>query len=88
MWNLGEKRYIYASVTSTAGAVVISAALYQVFDTADETVVISGVATISGQILSFLWEPSEEGRYVAQFDYDIGSETFKSSQVIEVRETM
>ncbi len=88
MWTLGEQRYIYTSVSSTTGVITIASATYSVFDTADETVVTSGIATISGETLSFLWLPDESGNYLAQFAYIVDDETFKSSQVIEVRETM
>ena len=88
MWTLGEERYVYTSVESTVGAITIASSTYHVFDTADESVVVSGVATVSGQTMSFLWEPSEVGNYLAQFAYIVDDETFKSSQVIEVRETM
>ncbi len=88
MWTLGEQRYVYASVVSTSGDITIASATYSIFDTADETVVTSGIATISGQTISFLWLPGEAGNYLAQFAYIVDDETFKSSQVIEVRETM
>ncbi len=88
MWTLGEQRYVYTSVESTVGAITIASSTYSVFDTADETVVTSGLATISGQTMSFLWEPDSSGNYLAQFAYIVDDETFKSSQVIEVRETM
>jgi len=35
-----------------------------------------------------LWQPSEVGLFVVDFDYIIGAEIFTSRQIIEVKETM
>lgn len=86
-WVLGEKKYAYALVESST-PVTISSASYQIFDTADESVVASGVAGITGQTVYCLWEPSETGVYTVRFNYVIDLRTFAANQVIEVKDTM
>jgi hypothetical protein len=86
-WVLGEKRYVYTQITASV-PVLISGVSYEIFDISDESVVASGVASISNQIVYCLWQPEEVGVYVTQFDYIIGEESFTSSQVIEVKETI
>lgn len=86
-WVLGEKRYAYSEVISST-PVTISSATYSIFDVEDESTVASGVASISSQIVYCLWQPTEVGTYVVDFDYVVGEQTFTSRQVIEVKETM
>lgn len=86
-WILGDRRNIYTVVSAALGPdPTISNATYEVFDVADESVVASGVASISSLIVYFLWEPSITGIYVARIYYDILDEQFTSNQIIEVRE--
>lgn len=88
-WTIGEKRYAYAIVSSASGVpVTISGANYTVYDTSDESVVVSGVAGIQEQTLYCLWQPDESGVFVVDFDYIVGYETFTARQVVEVRETI
>lgn len=88
-WALGEKRYVYVVISSSSGEdFTIGSASYEILDTEDESIVVSGVAGISSNTIYCLWQPSEVGVYVAQFTYTISLEDFKSSQVIEVKETM
>lgn len=86
-WVLGEKKYVYTLVESST-PVTIASASYQVFDTSDESVVANGVASITGQTVYCLWEPSETGVYTVRFNYIIGLRTFAANQVIEVKDTM
>ena len=87
-WGLGETRYVYTSVTASTGTITITSATYQVIDVDDEEVVASGAATVNDSTIYCKWTPTEVGTFLVQFDYLIGEETFKSSQVIEVKETM
>lgn len=88
-WVLGERRHVYAVISAALGSdPVISEANYEVFNVLSESVVASGEAIISNQILYFLWEPPEVSVYVARINYVVGTEWYKSNQVIEVRETM
>lgn len=88
-WTLGANRYAYTTVSSSSGAsFTISSATYEVFDTSDESLVDSGDASISGTTVYCLWQPSSVGVYTVRFIYVIGSESFVSTQVIEVKETM
>ncbi len=89
LWHLGEKRYIYTSVTSSSeDAFIVSSATYEVYDTSDDSLVISGNATIDYHTIYTLWEPTEVGIFICKFDYVIGTETYSSTQVIEVKETI
>ncbi len=83
-WVLGEKRYVY-TVASADGSSDLS---YEIFDTSDETVVASGSADVSGATISFLWEPTVVGVYVARTTYTLNAEDIISSQVVEIKETM
>ncbi len=83
MWALGEEREAYAIVDENP-----SSATYTIYDCGDASVVTSGVATVSGHRVSCLWEPDVAGVYVTYFSYVVGSETLKTSQVVEVKETM
>ena len=88
-WILGEKRNVYTVISAAIGdEPIIVEADYEIFNTATETIVTSGVAIVSNQIIYFLWEPENTGRYVARINYTVGSELYKSNQVIEVKETM
>jgi len=88
-WVLGERRNVFTLVDAALGEdPTISGAVYEVFDTSDESIVNSGDATVSELIVYFLWEPSVVGTYVARINYTIGSELYTSNQVIEVKETM
>jgi hypothetical protein len=88
MWHLGEERYAYTRVTSSTGvAFTISDATYSIYDE-DDVVVASGSATIDGATIYALWKPSEIGVYTVHFLYEIGTETFSSKQVIEVKDTL
>jgi len=90
MWQLGESRYIYTRITaSDSSSFTISNATCTVYD--DEgTQVVSTTANIdnTNHVVSYLFTPSEIGIFVAVFSYVINSQTFKSSQVIEVTETI
>ena len=83
-WILGEKRYVHTTVSEGVAA----SADCTVYDCEDESVVTSGVATVSGEDLYFLWQPSEAGIYVADFLYVIGSEELSNRQIVEVKETV
>ena len=88
-WILGERRNIYTVISAAIGDdPIISDANYEVFDTSDASTVTSGVAIVSDQIIYFLWEPENVGRYVARINYTVGSELYKSNQVVEIKETM
>ena len=86
-WILGDRRNIYTVISAAIGPdPTISNATYEVFDTEDESVVASGVASISDLVIYFLWEPEETGLYVARIYYDILDEEFTSNEIVEVRE--
>ena len=97
-WYLGETRYIYAVVTSTAAVTISSAtcSVYLLSEGASEDTITSkssGNAVISGNIstsvtLGYLFTPDILGNYLAIFSYVIGSETYESRQIINVRETI
>jgi hypothetical protein len=88
-WVLGERRNIYTQVSAAIGEdPTISDAVYEIFDTSDDSVVASGDAIVYDLIVYFLWEPSVTGVYVAKINYTVGSELYNSSQVIDVKETM
>jgi len=88
LWYVGESRNVYTTVTSTAGSFTITSAVYAVYDTSDNSTVASGVAIVDGSDIYFRWTPSESGWFVADIDYVLGTETFTSRQVIEVRDTL
>lgn len=89
MWYLGEKRYAYTTVSSAIDEdFTITSATYTVYDCSDESVVITGTASISNHTIYAVWEPTEVGVFVMDFKYTIGIEEFKSRQIIEVKETM
>ena len=86
-WILGDRRNIYTVVSAALGPdPILSDATYEVFDTADESVVASGAANISNLIVYFLWEPEDTGVYVARIYYNILDEQFTAHQIIEVKE--
>lgn len=87
-WYIGETRNVYVSVSSTTGSITISSATYTIYDTSDNSIVDSGEAGITSQVLYCSWTPTEVGNFVVDFDYTVGSETHTSRQVIEVKETM
>jgi hypothetical protein len=89
-WRLGEKRYAYveASSITTGVSFTITSSDYIIYNTSDESVVASGVASIQDHIIYTLWQPSNAGVFVIKFSYIIGSETYSNEQVIEVKETV
>ena len=88
-WYLGANRYVFTQVYTESGEdLTINSSTYSIYDTSDESIVASGLATVQDQIIFCLWEPSEIGIYVVDFDYVIGDETFTSRQVVEVTETL
>jgi len=88
-WTLGEKRNAYTVISASIGdEPVISSASYEVLDIYNDSIVVSGTAIVHNQILYFLWEPQNSGTYVARINYVVGEESYKSDQVIEVKETM
>jgi|GEM_PF-4364470 len=88
-WVLGERRNIYTVISAAIGdEPVIIDANYEVFDIATETIVASGGAIVSDQIIYFLWEPTYASTYVARINYEVDTEDYTSNQVVEVKETM
>ncbi len=90
-WILGEKRYVYITVSeASGGSFTIASSTYTVYNTSDESVVTSGTASVDNDthMCSFLWQPETAGVFVAQFNYVIGLVEMSGRQVIEVKETM
>mgnify|MGYP001618654229 CR=1 FL=1 len=96
-WYLGETRYIYAVVTASSAITITSAtcAVYLLTEGSTDVVtsISTGNAAISGNIsaavtLGYLFTPSASGNYLGIFSYVIGSETYESRQIINIRETI
>jgi len=86
---LGEKSYVYAEVSAATGVTfTISSVKYTIYKCSDDSVVDSGVGGVSDHLVYALWEPSETGLFVVDFDYVVGSETRTSRQVVEVTKTI
>jgi hypothetical protein len=88
-WYLGEDRFVYTEVSSELGQdFEISSSNYTIYDVNAESIVASGIASISGAIVFAEWVPSGTGLYAIDFKYSVGTEQYISRQVVEVRETM
>ena len=73
VWALGEAKDIEVTVSLATGE-TISSAECVIYDMSDATVVVSGSATVSSAVVSYLWEPTENGVFLAQFTSYVGLE--------------
>ena len=84
MWYFGESKYIKVTVDEST----VASGLITIYNSAETEVISDAVITVSGSLLSYLWQPGATGIYVAVFSYVSGNERFEERKVVEVWETL